>query len=278
VSYQTGMEVQLNCVVVQAMRVSPINLIIRVSPEGWELPEFKPGQFVVLGLPYSSPRCPEAAAESERIVSPDILIRRAYSIASSSRAREYVEFYISLVQSGELTPRIFALRVGDRIWMSRKPTGMFTMDLVPQDSSIALVATGTGVAPYMSMLRSRIIHDQAHRRFAVVHGASNSWDLGYSSELLLLQSMFPNFSYLPTVIFPDREPAPWRGDTRFVQDMWADGVVEKAWGFKPTPENTHIFLCGNPRMIEGMLGALSRDGFVEHTPRNPGQVYIERYD
>lgn len=265
----------LNGVVTQLIQVTPAMLIIRVAPDGWQLPEFKAGQFCTLFLPGSAPRCASATPEDEE-PAPDKMIKRAYSIASSSKTNEYLEFYITLVRSGALTPRIFALKIGDRIGIGKKCVGMFTLDQVEEGKNIVLVATGTGVAPYISMLRSNALESHVGK-VAVIHGAANSWDLGYSSELTLLDSMSPRFTYLPTILNPDAEPAPWNGDTRFVQDMWTGGVLEKAWGEKPTPENTEIFLCGNPKMVDAMEAALNADGFVEHKPKNPGQIHVEKW-
>ena len=78
---------------------------------------------------------------------PNKLIIRAYSVASSSVAREYLEFYISLVRSGSLTPRLFNLEKGDKLWLSTHFSGMFTLHEIPIEFSVALIATGTGVAP-----------------------------------------------------------------------------------------------------------------------------------
>lgn len=265
---------ELNGVVTHIMQVSPIMKIIRVSPVDWELPEFKAGQFVTLHLPASAPRCESAEAEFEQLA-PDTVIKRAYSIASSSRTNDYLEFYVTLVHSGALTPRLFALNIGDKIGLGTKCVGMFTLDKVPSDHNIVLVATGTGVAPYVSMLRSEALERKG--KIAVIHGAANSWDLGYSSELTLLQSISDKFAYLPTIINPDAEPVEWKGDTRFVQDVWKAKVVDKAWGIDVNAENTHVFLCGNPRMVDAMCEALEGDGFIEHKPKTPGQIHVERW-
>lgn len=264
---------ELNCVVTNIIRVSPIMKIVRIKPIGWELPEYKAGQFVALGLFGSAPKCAEATEEFKE-QEDDKLIRRAYSIASSS-TQDYIEFYITLVHSGSLTPRIFSLEIGDKVWMGKKAVGMFTIDEIDSEQNVILVATGTGVAPYISMLRSNALSRKG--KVFVIHGASNSWDLGYSSELSLLETMFPNFSYHPTVTMPEKEAAGWMGDTRFIQDIWDDSVVEKKWGFKPTPENTHVFLCGNPNMTNGMTEQLETEGYVEHKKKVPGQIHVEKF-
>ncbi len=266
---------ELNSIITQIIQVSPVNVIIRVVPDGWELPDFEPGQFAVLSLPGSAPRC-ENSLKEEKESNPNKLIRRAYSIASSSKTKEYIEFYITLVHSGALTPRLFACKVGDRVGVSTKFKGMFKMDNAPKDANLLLIATGTGVAPYISMLRSNVLNS-TNRKVAVFHGAMNSWDLGYSSELTLLESFSDNFTYLPTVSHPQNEPVPWNGKTGFVQKLWLSGELEKKWGTKPTPENTHVFLCGNPNMIKEMVEILEKENFVEHRPKTPGQIHAEKW-
>lgn len=266
---------ELNSIVSHIMQVSPTMKIVRVKPDSWDLPDFTAGQFISLGLPESASRIADSTPE-EKQYKPGKIIRRMYSIASSSVLTEFVEFYITIVRSGALTPRIFNLQVGDRIEMGKKTSGMFTLEEVPEDNNIILIATGTGVAPYISMLRSNALQ-KSGAKLAVIHGAANSWDLGYSSELSLIESMSGKFKYIPTILMPEKEPAGWHGDTRFVEDIWKDGTLEKIWGFKPTPENTHIFLCGNPGMTEAMVEILNKEGFVEHARKTPGQIHIESW-
>lgn len=266
---------ETNATVTGRMEIAPGAMILRVAPLGWELPPFTPGQFTVLGLPASAPRCPESDPDT-RDIPPDKMILRAYSIASSSVAKEYLEFYITLVRSGELTPRLFHLKIGDKLWLQKKLTGFFTLDTVPHDANLILVATGTGLAPYMSMIRSELAHN-ADRRYAVIHGAYHSWDLGYRPELETLQSLSPVFTYIPVISDPQDEPVPWHGETGFVQHVWNERMIDEAWGFKPTPKNTHVFLCGNPAMVEDMEKILGKEGFTEHTRKSPGTYHLERY-
>ena len=265
----------LNAVVTQRVEVAPGLIVLRVVPDAWELPDFTPGQFTVVGLPGSAPRYMASEPEDEP-VKPDKLIKRAYSIASSSVAMEYMEFYITLVRSGALTPRLFNLEIGDRVWLSPKGSGFFTLDDVPPESNVILIATGTGLAPYVSMIRSYLTPD-TRRRLAIIHGARHSWDLGYRAELVTLQRLSDVFTYITVISRPKDEPVPWSGPTGYVQDIWEKAVLNEAWGFDPGPGNSHIFLCGNPGMIETMEELLKRDGFTEHTRKSPGQYHVERY-
>jgi ferredoxin/flavodoxin---NADP+ reductase len=266
---------ELNAIVTQRIDFAPGLAVLRVAPDGWELPHFSAGQFSVLGLPASAPRSPDSDVEDPPSA-PDAFIRRAYSIASASHEREYLEFYVVQVRSGQLTPRLFALGVGDRIWLGPKTTGMFTLDQVPGDQNLVFVATGTGLAPYMSMIRTHLEANEP-RRFAALHGARNSWDLGYRTELFQMQRLAKSFAYMPTISEPQDEHVPWKGHVGYVQGLWAKGEIERAWGFRPVPGNTHVFLCGNPLMIDAMKELLHAEGFRDHSKGSPGQIHLEEY-
>jgi ferredoxin--NADP+ reductase len=272
------MSSELNATVVQRIEVSMGLIVLRVVPDGWDLPEFSAGQFAVLGLTDSAARAPVVDQIHSDAAAPASgkLIKRAYSIASSSVANEYIEFFIVLVPSGELTPRLFSLREGDKLWLGKKISGLFTLDEVPKEKHVILLGTGTGLAPYVSMLRTHL-ECGTPRRFSVVHGARHSWELGYRSELLMLSRMCSNFTYIPTISRPEEEPVPWGGQTGYIQDVWNSDVISERWGFTPTPDDTHLFLCGNPNMVETMVDILGEQNFVEHKKRSPGQVHVERF-
>lgn len=266
----------LNAVVSQRIEVAPGLIVLRVVPDGWPLPDFQPGQFAVLGLPPEARRCQHADTEDDGSTRPGRLIRRAYSIASSSRARQYLEFYITLVKSGALTPRIFALGAGDRLWLGPKITGTFTLDLAPATDHLVMVATGTGLAPYMSMLRT-MLPDIGGRSVAVLLGARHSWDLGYHAELETMARLCPGFSYVPTVSRPNEEPVPWTGHAGYVTDLWRRGILAELWGTAPGPADTSVFLCGNPNMVDDMCGLLGGEGFAVHSRTAPGKIFVEKY-
>jgi ferredoxin--NADP+ reductase len=265
----------LNAVVSQRIEVAPGLIVLRVVPDGWPLPEFVPGQFAVLGLPPEARRC-RASDGEDGAARPGRLIRRAYSIASSSRAREYLEFYIALVRSGSLTPRLFALEAGDRVWLGPKVTGTFTLDQAPADDHVVMVATGTGLAPYMSMLRT-MLPRIGDRRFAVLLGARHSWDLGYHAELETMARLCPGFEYVPTVSRSNEEPVPWTGHSGYVTDLWRRDVLGDLWGARPTPRDTSVFLCGNPNMVDDMCALLAAEGFPLHSRAEPGKIFVEKY-
>ena len=267
----------LNAIVTLRNEVSPWLMILQVVPDGWELPDYVPGHFTSLGLPGSATRY--ALAEPETTpADPDKLIKRVYCIASSPANREFLEFYIALVPGGALSPRLFNLKIGDRIWLSPKVNGKFTYNdsQVPEGANLVLMATGSGLAPFISML-STYLSSQPKRRVAIIHGARHSWDLGYRSILMTMQHLRSNVTYIPVISRPDQEPVPWKGAEGYVQDVWKNGLIEKAWGVKPNPENTHVFMCGSPQMSEAMIELLSKEDFKEDIKDQPGQVHVEKY-
>lgn len=266
-----------NAVVTLRNQVSPWLMILQVVPYGWDFPDYKPGQFAMLGLPGTASRCAAAEPESP-LEEPERLIKRAYSLASSPMQREYLEFYIALVPGGTLTPRLFNLKIGDRVWLSKIPSGRFTYDdtCVTEGSSLVLCTTGAGLAPLFSMLATHLKFPP-QRRVVLIHGVRHSWDLGYRSILMAMEHLRTTFTYIPVISRPGEEFVPWKGATGHVQDVWKSGAIEKAWGNTPTPDNTHVFMCGSPDMSQSMIALLEQEGFKVDDEDGLGQIHVENY-
>jgi ferredoxin--NADP+ reductase len=265
----------LNATLVKLTELAPGLSIMRLKPDGWALPDFEAGQYATIGLPGKAGRSKLSDPE-ETAPDPEKIIKRAYSICSSSKEKEYLELFITHIRSGSLTPRLFNLKKGDKLFLGEKFKGLFTLKDVPPEANIVMVGTGTGLAPYMSMIRTEF-EESSTRRFAVLHGARHSWDLGYRAELETLAYYFKRFAYLPTISRPQEENEGWSGHAGYVQDIWKKNVVRDKWGVEPKPENTHFFLCGAPNMVEEMSKILSEAGFREHKKKEPGQVHVERF-
>ena len=262
-----------NATVIGREEINPQLVVLRIQSDG-ALFDFKPGQFAVLGLLGSEARVPEADQE-EPTPAPDKIIRRAYSIASSSVERRYLEFYLALVTSGQLTPRLFALRPGSRLLLGPKASGVFTLDKVPAGKAIVLIATGTGLAPYISMLRTMLV-GETQRRFVVLHGARYGWDLGYRAELESLARLRPNLTYIPSITRPEQDPT-FHGHIGRIQALLEQGVIEKESGVNLEASQTDVFLCGNPEMIKAVKVMLEAKGFKGDAAGNPGNIHVEEY-
>jgi ferredoxin--NADP+ reductase len=230
--------------------------IVQVSPEGFEPPPFEPGQYATLGLPADVPGG---------------LQKRVYSIASAPGQR-WLEFYIQLVKPGDFTRRLWTLHEGDRLHLSEKVEGGFTLQRAPAGADLVLLSTGTGLAPYMSMVRA-YAGKERWRRAAVVHGARRASDLGYRDELLALVQRDPSLSYVPVV---SRDPD-WDGLAGRVQQLLQPGEFERRAGFPLDPQRCHVFLCGNPAMIDDMDAALTALGFTAPKGDAPGNLHFERW-
>ncbi len=276
-NYKTYMDTKdasvYNATVTGREEINPQLIILRVRPDHQKI-DFKPGQFAVLGLLGSEQRVMEGDQEDPP-PAPDKLIRRAYSIASASSEKLYLEFFVTLVASGELTPRLFNLKYGGRVFLSPKATGLFTLDRVAPHKSVVLVATGTGLAPYMSMLRT-ILVNETQRRFVVLHGARFSWDVGYRAELETLARIRPNLTYIPAITRPEADPH-FHGQTGRIQTLLAAGQIEKLSGVPLDPAQTDVFLCGNPEMISAVKALLGDKGFVAGKGREEGTIHVEEY-
>ncbi len=248
--------------------------VFRVKPDG-KLFSFRAGQYTVIGLPASAPRYASAEPEEKPNQNAGKLIRRAYSIASSSKISDYLELYVTLVRSGELTPRLWLLRPDDRLWLGPRAKGHFTMAEVPPDKNVILIGTGTGLAPYIAMIQD---HHRCNRgrRFIVVHGARHVRELGYRDELEALARECSTMVYVPTVSRPATEDA-WLGHVGRVQSVFADGTVEGTLRETLSPESTHVFLSGNPERVEHMQRLFLQLGYSLHSARTAGSLHVERY-
>ena len=229
--------------------LTPSLAFFRVRPDG-TAPAFVPGQYVTLGLATGT-----------------TLVQRAYSIASSARrAADGYELYVQLVPDGALTPLLFACRPGQRVSL-RGPKGRFL--LRPDDDRVHLfIATGCGIAPFVSMLRT--LHDDGSPRHVVLlHGVRYASELAYRDVLEeLARDERWQLTYVPTISRPqDPANAGWSGWTGRVESA-VDEVCDR---LRLTSSDTVAYLCGNPEMIATVEGLLRGRGLTA------GQIHHERY-
>jgi ferredoxin/flavodoxin---NADP+ reductase len=205
--------------------------------------KFAPGQYATLGVQGPAKR-----------------LERPYSIVSSPYEEE-IEFFFELVPHGELTPELYKLQSGDELLMRKIPKGRFTLDTKGTRTRHLLVCTVTGIAPFVSYIRS-LYRDWKDGTFAgeqklyLLNGASRSWEFGYREELQKFAAEVPWLTYVPTVSRPWDDES-WNGEVGRVDDLirkYAD-----AWGLNGV--NTVAYLCGHPEMIEHGKGILKRYGF-----------------
>jgi ferredoxin/flavodoxin---NADP+ reductase len=228
--------------------------LIRVDPGGPF--QFKAGQYATLGVDHG-----------------DKPIERAYSIVSSPYEEGVLEFFIELVPQGALTPHLYKLQVGDTMLCRKIAKGRFTLDLKSGRTNHLLLATVTGIAPFVSYART-LYRDwksgnstmPGNHKFFCLQGGSRSWEFGYREELEKIAAEVSWFKFVPTISRP-WEDAAWKGETGRVDDLVRKYVAE--WGLKPA--DTTGYLCGHPSMCENGQGILTRAGWQK------GSMFEEVY-
>lgn len=194
------------------------------------------------------------------VLTPDKHIERAYSIVSSPYEKG-VEFFVERVPNGELTPLLYDLRVGDTLTCRKAAKGRFLLDTTSGRTNHLLLCTVTGVAPFVSYVRT-LLQDASEGRFAGEHklflleGASHSSELGYADELEQAVARAPWLTYVPTVSRPWTEPT-WKGEVGRVDEL----IRKYAHLWNLRPETTTIYLCGHPSMVENGKDILHRAGW-----------------
>ncbi len=263
-----------NATVTAVTRLTPDLFILRVKPDR-PVPAFVSGQYVLLGLSSNAPRR-EGSEPEFKPQKPDRLVLRAYSIASSGQETEELEFYLSVVANGSLTPRLVLLEPGSRLHVGEKIRGFFTLEGVPSEREwVVLAATGTGLAPYLSMLRAQA-HVSRPFRLVILQGAPKSWELGYRNEMSLHARFLPRVTYIPSITRVRDDPW-WTGDTGRITRYFETSVLHERLGLYFDPARTSVFLCGNPAMIEDVGKILAPKGYTVHKPDTPGSLHTEEY-
>jgi ferredoxin--NADP+ reductase len=258
-------------------------LVMRVRPD-FPRPVHKPGQYTVLGLGFWEPRFPGTQEEELAPGDERKLARRSYSISCpvlddqgellDLERTDWLEFYVVLVRLSEkaqppaLTPRLFMLREGERLFLGEKITGAYTLDPVRPDDTVIFLATGTGEAPHNYMLWELLRRGHKGRILSVCC-VRYKHDLGYWNTHAELMRRFANYEYLALTT---REPDAVAHGKVYVQDLISSGELERRLGRPLGPASTHVFLCGNPKMIG--VPDKDRDTGARVYPRPTGVVEL----
>jgi ferredoxin--NADP+ reductase len=177
-----------------------------------------------------------------------------------------LEFYGVIVPEGPLSPRLARLAPGDALYVARNPAGFLVLREVPQAETLWLLATGTGIAPFLSMLRTEAPW-QRFRNVVVVHAARYARELAYRELIEATPAR-----YLPMV---SREPHPGALAGRIPAAL-RDGRLEAAAGLAVDAQS-HFMLCGNPEMLRDTTAALLERGLRKHRRRAPGHITVESF-
>ncbi len=221
---------------------------------------FKNGHFVMLGL----------EVEGRPLL-------RAYSVVSPNY-EEHLEFYSIKVQNGPLTSRLQHLKPGDQVLVSRKPAGTLVTSTLLPGKRLYLLSTGTGLAPFMSIIRDPDTYE-TYEQVVLVHGVRTASELGYAEHIkhdlpqheYIGEAVREKLRYYPTVTREDYE------NQGRITDLLRSGKLCRDLGLPDlNPGEDRVMICGNPGMLDELSLELRGRGFEEGSTHEPGHYTIER--
>ena len=226
------------------------SLIIEVDLDGYE-----PGQFVRIGVRDG-----------------DDVIARPYSLVNTPE-ENYLEVYFNIVEDGPLSPRLFALQAGDEVLVSDRPSGFLTVSEIPEAPHLWLIATGTGIGPFLAILKSKAVW-QKFTKAVLCYSVSYTEELAYRDLIAELeQAHGDQFCFVPIVT---RESITG-GLGHRVPTVMQDGSLEQFTGLTINADNSHVMMCGSSDMITDVSAALVERGMQKHRRRDPGHFTTEKY-
>lgn len=221
---------------------------------------FKNGQFVMIGL----------QVEGKPLL-------RAYSIASANY-EETLEFFSIKVPNGPLTSRLQHLKVGDEVIVGKKPTGTLLVDYLVPGRRLYLLSTGTGLAPFMSLIKDPETYE-TYEKVILVHGVRTVAELAYQD---FIENELPDNEFFGELVreklvyYPTVTREPYRNQGR-ITDLITSGKLFEDLGLPPLDkEDDRVMLCGSPQLLDDMRVILKERGFEEGSTTEPGDFVIEK--
>lgn len=214
---------------------------------------FEAGQFVRIALDIDAQR-----------------VARPFSMVNAPED-PVLEFYGIVVPEGPLSPRLERLRAGDALYVAPNPAGFLVLSELPDAQTLWLLSTGTGIAPFISILRTETPW-RRYRNVVLVHAVRFSQELTYRDSIEELRQQ----RGLKYVSFVSREPAAGCLSGRIPAAV-RDGRLEAAAGLKLAAETSQVMLCGNPDMLKDATAVLVERGMRKHRRRAPGHITVESF-
>lgn len=215
---------------------------------------FESGQFVRVALDIDGER-----------------VARPYSLVNTPDD-DFLEIYFNIVSEGPLTPKLAELEENDEIFVTDRANGFLTVTELPECKHLWMLATGTGVGPFISILRG----DNVWKRFEKVvlgYSVRDLSELSYQEHISMLEKQHGNqFSFVP---FITREKVEGAMDQRIIASI-EDSTFEQRTGVD-IDEDSHIMMCGNSAMISDVTECLGKRGLRKHRRREPGHITTEKY-
>jgi len=220
-----------------------------------DVARFEAGQFAKLAL----------AVEGE-------MVARPYSFVNSPEERPH-EFYYVTLPDGPLTQRLCKLQAGDAIYLAPRPAGFLALSEIPDGENLWLISTGTGVGPFLSILKTEGPW-QRFKQVVLVHAVRYAEELTYRDSLSRL--LGEHGEQMRMVSFVSRESKPGALHGRIPLAI-EEGRLEAAAEVALSAKTSQVMICGNPEMVTDTSAALARRGMKKHRRREPGQITVENY-
>lgn len=216
---------------------------------------FKAGQFTQVALDIGAER-----------------VGRPYSLVNPPQQRP-LEIYFNAVPDGPLTNRLTQVSPGDELWIAAKASGVFTLDVMPASRDLWLIATGTALGVYLSILRTSDPWERYERVF-LVHGVRSSDELTYGDAIgALCDTYGERFRFVP-VLSRERREGVLHGR---IPALLGAGDLEAHAGVAIAAEHSHLMLCGQAEMIRDVRAFLEGHGMRRHRRNEPGHYTTEQY-
>ncbi|WP_134057722.1 ferredoxin--NADP reductase [Rheinheimera aquimaris] len=216
--------------------------------------DFTAGQFVRLGIDTNDGR-----------------VQRAYSLVNSPGNTE-LEFLVSTVSDGKLSPLLQQLKMGDTLEVSQPASGFFVLDEVPAGDNLWLMASGTGIGPYLSMLGTTQLW-QRFNHIILVHSVRTVADLVYRELIQQCQLQYPGQLHYQPIVTREAHSGAL---SKRLPELIQSGELQSACQQSLT-NRSQVMLCGNPQMITDTKAVLEGLGLTKNLRRSPGNITVEQY-
>ncbi len=216
---------------------------------------FKAGQFIRVSMEIDGER-----------------VGRPYSCVNTPTEQPF-EIYFNIVHEGPLTPLLAKLQAGDELSVWDTVNGLLTVEDVPEAKHLWMFATGTGLGPFLSIMKTAASYEK-FEKFVLVHAVRTAEELTYQDSInSILKQYSDSVVYVPIVSREDHSDG-LRGR---IPDLIKSGELESKVGLTLSTAESHVMLCGNSGMIQDAIVTLGERDMVKHTRKEPGQISMEKY-
>lgn len=220
-----------------------------------DVDDFTAGQFTSLALDIDGER-----------------VARPYSYLSSPQNRP-LEFFFYTATDGILSNALVKLETGDKVWVKQQSNGFFVLREIPECEDIWMLGTGTGIAPFFSILNTEEPW-QRFKKIVLVHAVRTLADLRYQEMVEALKTKYGDRFLFQAYV--SREVVEGSINGRIPSTI-KDRSLEESVGLNLDIDKSHLMLCGNPDMVKDTVGILKERGFSKNRRRTPGHITIENY-